>query len=79
MGVCTEERKGGTAEVLMPTPCTNSSNFIHWAVEVGGTRMRMCGAQALLEGVRRFLVGSGRPSMLMLVRSPLRVMREGGF
>ena len=24
MGVCTEERKGGTAEVLMATPCTNS-------------------------------------------------------
>ena len=69
MGVCTEERKGGTAEVLMATPCTNSSNFIHWVVEVGGKRMRMCGAQALLEVCRRFLVGSGRPSMLMLVRS----------
>ena len=24
MGVCTKERKGGTAEVLMATPCTNS-------------------------------------------------------
>ena len=29
----------------------------------------MWGAQALLEVRRRFLVGSGRPSMLMLVRS----------
>ena len=24
MGVCTKERKGVTAEVLMATPCTNS-------------------------------------------------------
>ena len=24
MGVCTKERKGGTAAVLMATPCTNS-------------------------------------------------------
>ena len=24
MGVCTKERKGITAEVLMATPCTNS-------------------------------------------------------
>ena len=24
MGVCTEERKGVTAKVLMATPCTNS-------------------------------------------------------
>ena len=24
MGVCTRERKGVTAEVLMATPCTNS-------------------------------------------------------
>ena len=29
----------------------------------------MWGAQALLEVRRRFLVGSGQPSMLMLVRS----------
>ena len=29
----------------------------------------MWGAQALLEVRRRFLVGSGRPTMLMLVRS----------
>ena len=76
MGVCTEERKGGTAEVLMATPCTNFSNFIHWVVEVGGTRMRMCGAQALLEGVRRFLVGSGRPSMLMRSAAALATMRS---
>ena len=24
MGVCTKERKGDTADVLMATPCTNS-------------------------------------------------------
>ena len=24
MGVCTKERKGDTAEILMGTPCTNS-------------------------------------------------------
>ena len=34
MGVCTKERKGGTAEVLMATPCTKLS---HWEVEVGAT------------------------------------------
>ena len=36
---------------------------------MGGTSMKDVGAQALLEVRRRFLVGSGRPTMLMLVRS----------
>ena len=85
MGVCTKERKGVTAKVLMATPCTNSLGG-----ESGGHKHEGCGgAQALLEVRRRFLVGSGRPSMLMLVRSAaaLAIMRpvlllrvrEGGF
>ena len=48
MGVCTKERKGVTAEVLMATPCTNSLGgesgakrekvgFI-WAKAYGGER-----------------------------------------
>jgi hypothetical protein len=36
MGVCTKERKGGTAEVLMATPCTKLS---HWEVKVGATSL----------------------------------------
>ena len=28
MGVCTQERKGVTAAVLMATPCTNSLHFL---------------------------------------------------
>ena len=36
MGVCTKERKGVTAEVLMATPFTNSRNF---ALELGRSRM----------------------------------------
>ena len=64
MGVCTKERKGVTAEVLMATPCTNSLGG-----KVGSTGMKDVGAQCLLEVRRRFWVGSGRPSMLMLVRS----------
>ena len=39
-GVCTKERKGVTAEVLMATPCTNSllskSSLSHREVKVGG-------------------------------------------
>ena len=67
MGVSTKERKGVTAEVLRyswPLPALS-----HWEVKVGGTAWRRCGAQALLEVRRRFLVGNGRPSMLMLGRS----------
>ena len=48
----------------MATPCTNSLGG-----ESGGAKAWVWGAQALLEVRRRFLVGSGRPSMLMLVRS----------
>ena len=37
------------------------------------------GAQALLEVRLRFLVGSGRPSMLMLVRSAAALTPFGGL
>ena len=30
MGVCTKERKGDTAEVLMASPCTNSLGGEKW-------------------------------------------------
>ena len=36
MGVCTKERKGVTAEVLMATPCTNSLGG-----ESGGHRLHL--------------------------------------
>ena len=39
----------------------------------------MWGAQALLEVRRCFLVGSGRPSMLMLVRSAAALTPFGGL
>ena len=42
MGVCTKERKGVTAEVLMATPCTNSLGG-----ESGGTGMKDVGAQCV--------------------------------
>ena len=39
MGVCTKERRGGTAEVLMaPLPA-----LIHWEVKLGGTSMKDVG------------------------------------
>ena len=31
MGVCTKERKGGTTEVLMASPCTNSLGGESWS------------------------------------------------
>ena len=37
MGVCTKERKGITAEVLMATPCTNSLG-----IESGGAQALYC-------------------------------------
>ena len=43
MGVCTKERKGVTAEVLMATPCTNSLGEKGWEVKVGGTSMKDVG------------------------------------
>ena len=36
MGVCTKERKGGTAEVLMATPCTKFNSL---GGESGGQSM----------------------------------------
>ena len=43
-------------------------SYIGERLKLGGTSMKEVGAQALLEVRHRFLVGSGRPSMLMLVR-----------
>ena len=42
MGVCTKERKGVTAEVLMATPCTNSLEG-----ESGGHKHEGCGGRKL--------------------------------
>ena len=41
MGVCTKERKGIAAEVLMATPCTNSLGG-----ESGGHRHEGCGGRS---------------------------------
>ena len=67
MSVCTKERKGVTAEVLMATPCTNSLGG-----ESEGHKHEGCGGRCFAGKLPPFLgfwVGSGRPSMLMLVRS----------
>ena len=42
MGVCTKERKGVTAEVLMATPCTNSLGG-----QSGGHKHEGCGGRRL--------------------------------
>ena len=42
MGVCTRERKGAAAEVLMATPCTNSLGG-----ESEGRRHEGCGGRRL--------------------------------
>ena len=44
MGVCTKERKGDTAEVLMATPCTNSLGG-----ESGEQKHEGCGGQGGME------------------------------
>ena len=52
MGVCTRERKGVTAEVLMATPCTNSLGG-----ESGGHKHEGCGVRRLfwkVDDVSRF-------------------------
>ena len=41
MGVCTKERKGVTATVLMATPCTNSPGG-----ESGGQKHEGCGGRS---------------------------------
>ena len=41
MGVCTKERKGVAAEVLMATPCTNSLGG-----ESGGQKHEGCGGRS---------------------------------
>ena len=67
MGVCTKEHKrtGVAAEVLMATPCTNSLGG-----ESRGHKHEGCGGRsACWKCAAVSWVGSGRPSMLMLVRS----------
>ena len=52
MGVCTKERKGVTAAVLMATPCTNSLGG-----ESGGQKHEGCGGRsACLDRVCVFLL-----------------------
>ena len=43
MGVCTKERKGDTAEVLMATPCTKSLGG-----ESGGHKMHVYSMEAVM-------------------------------
>ena len=53
MGVCTKERKGGTAEVLMATPCTNSLGGESGGQEhggCGGRRLNLAGRLSIFSG-----------------------------
>ena len=51
MGVCTKERRGGTAEVLMaPLPA-----LIHWEVKLGGTSMKDVGGASFAGSSPPFL------------------------
>ena len=54
----------------MAAPCDHPA-LSHWDVKVGGTSMEemRVRSHALLEVRHRFLVGSGRASVLMLIRS----------
>ena len=45
-GVCTKERKGVTAQIIMATPCTTLIQ-VHWQVKVGGTGMKDVGGAVL--------------------------------
>ena len=57
MGVCTKERKGGTAEVLMATPCTNSLGGESWGHRhEGGEERSVCWKFATLSGRQRAAV-----------------------
>ena len=51
MGVCTKERKGVAAEVLMAIPCTNSLGG-----ESGGHKHEGCGGRRLCWMLRETLV-----------------------
>ena len=63
MGVCTKERKGVTAEVLMATPCT-----ISLGGESGEHKHEGCG------GRRRFLVGLSFVCVLLVSSRDVLVM-----
>ena len=64
MGICTKERKGVTAEVLMATPCTNSLGG-----ESGGHRHEGCGGRS---ACWQCAAVSWSGAMFVMVR-------EGGF
>ena len=66
MGVCTKERKGVTAEVLMATPCTNSLGG-----ESGEHKHEGCG------GRRRFLVGLSFVCVLLVSSRDGALKRKG--
>ena len=54
MGVCTKERKGVTAEVLMATPCTNSLvAFGARTISFFSRERRMCQVRGI--GANHFL------------------------
>ena len=64
MGICTKERKGVTAEVLMATPCTNSLGG-----ESGGHKHEGCGGRRLFWKVAAVSwsgAGFGEVSVLLL-------------
>ena len=54
IGVCTKERKGDTAEVLMATLITLPA-LIHWEVKVGGRSMKDVGGAVLAGSALPFL------------------------
>ena len=53
MGVCTKERKGVTAAVLMATPCTN------WRDTNGGSETEVTVTSKLPDDVDYYSLGKG--------------------
>ena len=60
MGVCTKERKGVTAAVLMATPCTNSLGG-----ERGGQKHEGCGGRSACWKFAA-VSGSGAGGLMMM-------------
>ena len=69
MGVCTKERKGVTAAVLMATPCTNSLGG-----ESGGQKHEGREGRSAYWKYAAVWVGSGRPSRYVL--APTRLEKK---
>ena len=55
MGVCTKERKGVTAAVLMATPCTNSLGG-----ESGGQKHEGCGNEVFFPQIGKEVEKDGK-------------------